>query len=187
MKFGLWYSAVVRDRHGKVISRERRKSRSFLKQWLQLIFVQMTDVSSTIKDTGGLSRTSINSYNTNFTMTGTASARGIVCGTGNTPVTVEDYQLEAQIGHGYGAGQFEYLDCLASEPSIVGTHCSFVVSRSFVNWSGATITVREIGVYMMFHNSITYYMDGIRDVLDTPLAIPYGGGISVEYTLEVVA
>ncbi len=82
----LWYSVVVKDRHGKVISCERRRAHSFLKQWNQFIwyFHCLGTISPRII-TGAPTR--LDSHDNNFKMNageGDASL-GIVIGTDNTP------------------------------------------------------------------------------------------------------
>ncbi len=193
MKPELWYSVVVRDRNGKVISQERRRSRSFLKAWNQVVCAQMypfnTSVSSTLITITGESRWPF-AASENFRMNGPAGNTnyGIVVGTGSTPVTVTDYALDALIPQGLGAGQMDYLACSVADASVSDPHCSFVVSRSATNNSGGSITVRETGIYMIAQRlspTTNYYCCGARDVLGTPQEVPDGGSITVNYTLRV--
>ncbi|MBA7701989.1 hypothetical protein ES703_110740 [subsurface metagenome] len=184
MKHELWYSVVVRDRHGKVISRERRRSRSFLKQWNQLVYVQMAQTSLSIKDTGGTSR-SIDPIGTNFKMKADAgnSNYGIRVGTGTTAVAIDDYALETPIAHGTGAGQMSHLVCTVATSVVAAPSCSFLVSRSIVNNSPGVITVREAAIYMRMDDS--YYGCAVRDVLTVPQAVPNGGAITIDWTIQV--
>jgi len=179
MKHELWYSVVVRDRHGKVVSRERHRARSFLKAWNQMIYMHMSGSGPTIKNTGGTNVTA--ELNTlDFRMQPTP---GIYCGTGDTPVTIEDYYLES-------LAALDLLAMTVSEAAIADSHCYFLVSRSFLNTTGATITVREVGISVYVGKTGTPESTTcmvIRDVLVAPQAIPDGGGITVDYTLEVVA
>ncbi len=192
MKHELWYSVVVRDRHGKVISREHRKSRSFLKAWNELMFAQVTaktGVSGTqIKGIDGVTQ---NAYPEarNFRVESHGSYTGIWCGTGDTAVAIDDYILEALIAEGAGPGQFNYSGmATVTAASVSDSHCQFGVSRSPVNNSGNPITVKEVGIYTSFYVSTTQkFMCAIRDVLETPQEVPAGGAITVDYTLEVVA
>ncbi len=185
MKQELWYSVVVRDRHGKVVSQERRKSHSFLKQWNQLMFVQMTSANlAGVLETDGSVRT-IYDHENNFRMNGAGSTFGIVCGTGDTPVAIDDYALEALIEHGVGAGQFNYQPGTVSAVSLAASHAQFENSRTCLNNSGGLITVKEVGIYIRAYS--VYYLCGVRDILGVPQGVPDGGGITVDYTLEVVA
>ena len=192
MKDQLWYSIVVRDRHGKVIARERRRSRSFLKQWNQLMFVQMTSVAlagaDQIYDINGVLKSATEEARS-FRMEAHGSYTGIQCGTGVTPVAIDDYKLEAVIGNGTAAGQFDYKGmAIIGDVTLVGPQAQFVVTRKPVNNSGGPITVTEIGIYTSFYVIATQvYMCAVRDVLVTPLVVPDGGGMIVDYTLAVAA
>ena len=192
MKDQLWYSVVVRDRHGKVIARERRRSRSFLKQWNQLMFVQMTSIplagADQIYDINGVLKSATPEARS-FRMEAHGSYTGIFCGTGVTPVAIDDYKLEAIITSGVAAGQFDYKGMVViGDVSLVGPQAQFVVTQKPVNNSGAPITVKEIGIYCsMYVTPTQYYMCAVRDVLVTPLVVPDGGGMIVDYTLAVAA
>lgn len=183
MKAELWYSVVVRDRYGKIISRERHKSRSFLKQWNQLVYAQMSQAALNITDTGGTPR-SIQHHNDNFLMDAIAGVTtyGIRVGTGDTAVDISDYALETPIANGVGAGDLIYWICEVTDPAVAPPSCSFEVSRTMVNDSSGEITVKEAGIYMKM---LTYYGCAVRDVFATPQAVPNGGGITVNWTLQV--
>ena len=187
MKHELWYSVVVRDRHGKIVSRERHRSRSFLKQWNQFGYIQVTGASLAVRDTSGVLGSSEGPNAMNFRLSSSgigADYEGLVIGTGNTAVAIDDYAMEAQIMEGAGAGQMNYQACTIAESVVSAPNCGFIVSRAFVNNSGADITVRESGLYM---NCAAARCCGVRDVFETPQAVPNGGSLSVNYTLRVTA
>ena len=185
MKHELWYSVAVRDRNGKVISRERRRSRSFVKQWNQLVYVHMSQTSLNITDTGGTSR-SIEPGDYLFRMVAAAeeTAKGIRVGTGINAVAIDDYALDTPIAEGSGGGQMNHLACTVADYVVAAPSCSFLVSRSIVNNSGAEITVREAGIYMEIKFA-TYFGCATRDVFGAPQAVPNGGTITVNWTLKV--
>ena len=185
MKRELWYSVVVRDRHGKIVSRERRKSRSLVRQYNQSLYCHLNQSACDILDIGGISR-SVSPHATTLHMNAPASniTYGIVFGIGTTAVVIGDYDIETLIAEGAGAGQFNYLICTVSLSSVSAPNCGYVVSRSAVNNSGGLITVRESG--------IRYLQDGfnflcVRDVFGTPQDVPNGGSMTVNYTLRVTA
>lgn len=185
MKHQLWYSVVVRDCNGKVISREHRRSRSFLKAWNQLSYVYMTAGTLGITDTGGVSR-SIGADGMGFWVKASVADddKGIIIGTGNTAVALDDYAVETKIVEGAGAGQMNYLACTIAPPVVAGPICSFQVSRSVVNNSGGLITVREAGLYMRLDGT-PYYGCAARDVFSTPQDVPDSGTITVDWTIRV--
>ena len=191
MKYQLWYEVVVRDRHGKVKSRERRRARSFLKQWNQLIAVQMLNVTMTgslLKDINGTDR-NCDPHLQNFRMEAHGSFTGCFPGTGGTAVAIDDYKLEAIITNGSGAGQLTYgAATTIGAVGIAGSAAQFVASRSFTNDSGDTITVAEVGIYTACYvGDSRYYMCAIRDVLGAPQDVLDTEVLTVNYTLEVEA
>ena len=185
MKYELWYSVVVRDRHGKVVSRERRRSKSFLKAWNQMMYVRMAQTPlAGVVPTSGIPRTINELYASDFAMNAAAgyTLYGIRVGTGNTPVALDDYALEIPIEEGAGAGQMSHLVCTVATSVVAAPSCSFLVSRSIVNNSPGIITVREAAIYIGMQ---TGYCCGIRDVFGAPQAVPIGGGITMDWTLQV--
>jgi len=113
---------------------------------------------------------------------------GIVVGTGSTAVTIDDYKLATQIMNGTGSGQMRHLASTPGSPSVVGSDCSFLTSRTFLNNSGDSITIRESGIYCRCKGPTYYgYANIVRDVFSTPQAVPDGGSITIDYTLRVTA
>jgi len=81
---------------------------------------------------------------------------GIVVGTGLTAPTPDDYALEAKIAHGTGAGQLDYDEMtIAREDKADRTIIK--LGRAFLNLSGGTISVSEVG--LIYH----YRLKGLYD------------------------
>ena len=185
MKNELWYSVVVRDPKGKVTFREKGKSRSFLKAWNELLYAHMTSLSLNIRSTTNINN-SASENAINFAMKVT-TVSGILLGTDDTPVAIDDYKLGAEIANGYAADTM-FREASVNTPAVVvGNNCSFTTTRTFVNWSGGSITVKEMGIVCYFYSGGNKYMQATRDVFITPLVVEYGGGVVAEYTLEVEA
>jgi hypothetical protein len=108
------------------------------------------------------------------------STYGIVVGTGTTTPTNSDYKLETQIAHGTASGQLDYGAHSRTESKVVGSNVDFVISRTFYNGSGASITVKEIGIYCQ---SESYYFCLVRDVI-TPIDVANTQTLTVQYTLR---
>ena len=186
MKAELWYAVVVRDRSGKVLSRFRRKSRSFVKQWNQVIYRQTSNVNINVTDIGGVARSM--TYDVNLLMKAAAGEinYGIVVGTGDTAVVIGDYSLETRIAEGAGGGQLNYTASTVAVSVVSAPTCGFLLSRSAVNNSGVLITVKESGIYWRYKEFATwYYFLAVRDVFGAPQDVPDGGSITVNYTLRV--
>ena len=195
MRRELWYKATVRDRNGKVLSQEEKKSRSFLGLWNKMIWTQMTNASYPalmVTDINGSSwPLGVGTSGNNFRMNAGVenAAMGIVIGTSNTPVAISDYRMGALIAQGFGAGQMDYMVMVINASVVADPNCDFFVSRQMANNSGGLITVRESGIYVMMERSLSpftaAYGCGVRDVFGTPQDVPDGGGITIEYTLRV--
>lgn len=183
-----YYTIEVKNKEGKLLKRIKRKSRSFVQQWNELVAVQLgfkTDLS--IKDTGGADR-DIDYNEANFKATAAAAddTFGIVVGTGSTAVTIADYALDTICAEGTGADELNYHACSVGDPSVAGSDCSFTVTRSAINSSGSAITIAEIGLQLLgYDGEVGYYFLAVRDVLAEGVEVPDGGAISVVYTLKV--
>jgi len=183
----LSYEVVVRDKLGKVLERIVAPSRSYVSAWNQCLYVLNRHSSFTITDTGGTSHSI--SYSSSVLRANAGAGEigyGIRIGKGTTPVTINDYALEAPCGEGTGPDQFLHQATSASSPAVAGPDCSFWLRRVMVNNSGSTISgIREIGCYVMMKYSPAYYGLGYHDVLPGPVSVPDGGSITVTYTLKV--
>lgn len=109
---------------------------------------------------------------------------GIVVGTDNTAVDPTDYALGSQIAHGTGAGNFEYGACVLAKPLVASGNVDFVISRSFANSSGGSITVEEVGIYgylLLAYGPGGRYYCFVRDVTEG-ISVSNGDTFVVEYT-----
>lgn len=183
-----FYTIEIRDREGKLLKRFKRKSRSFVQQWNELICVHCGNKSDfSIKDTGGTDR-DIDPQSNTLAIFPTASQvnGGIVCGRGSTAVTISDYTLETLCAEGTGTNQLQHQATVIGDAAVSGSDCSFTVTRSAINSSGAAITVTEIGIYVIgWDGTAARYFLGIRDVLAEGIEVPDGGAITVVYTIKV--
>ena len=186
---GLWYSVTIRDRDGKVISRERRRARSMLGNWYRILYAQMSFSTCSLVGTNGIDRgASWEQENWKFKAAADEDYIGIVIGTGTTPVTIDDYKLDTQIMNGTGTGQIRHLASTPGSPSVAGSNCEFLTSRVFLNNSGGSIMVRESGIYSRCKGPTYYsYACIVRDVFGSPQDVPDGGSITIDYTLRVTA
>ena len=190
MKTQLYYQIEVRDREGKLLKRERRKSRSFVQAWNKILYVLTSCLNlAGVVDTSGTSQTvlAIQGGTLRCDAAAADATNGVVVGTGTTAVSISDTALGTIIANGSGAGQLNYLAVTFGAPSVSGSSCSFTVQRIANNGSGASITVTEIGIYCKAANlgGTVIYLLTIRDVLASSLAVPNGGAITVTYTIKV--
>jgi len=200
-RFKVEYEVVVRDKKGKVLSRQKGVSKSLLRAfmlWLRSKFT-IADLgyaeSWTCADTSNVSRTFPNTspfaeYRFgHFGAPVNDDTKGLRVGTGTTTVTPTDYELASKIAHGSGAGQMVYGAMTWEAVEVVGNVSRFRVSRVFTNNSGASITVREIGgaLYQTDSGAVARYLLYLRDVLASPSTVPDGASITVRYRFSVTA
>ena len=198
MKLGLYYRCIVADKNGKVVKRTHwKKSRSFVLQFLQHIELLSFHAHNaypapiSMKDIGGVARTV---YTSTYPSTALYFAMnapdnngsyGLVVGTGTAAPTNADYALATIIGHGTGAGQLDYGAHSRTTTGIVGANVDYIISRTYYNGSGASITVNEIGVYCCSQDSgnNTCCFCIVRDVI-TAITVANTQTLTVQYTLR---
>lgn len=182
---------VVKDKDGNITEHRVQKSESFVKQFMQLWYIQGygLDLMSryapgiTIKDTGNNDRIVANNSKM-FDVTGAAgvTTKGIVVGSNNTAPTMSDYNLNTQIAHGTGSGQIQYGAVTFGAPSAGASISQFRITRDFANGSTGVISVAEIGLYTISDGTNSYMI--IRDALSTAISVPIGQTLTVNYQIQ---
>jgi len=182
---------TIKDKNGKVTDHRIMKSRSFVRQFLELLFVEFNKLppkaALVMKDIGGFPRYIREGYR-NFDCAGGVGdlARGIMVGTGTTTPTIDDYQLETRIAHGTSAGQLQYGGVTFGLPASDPTTSQFTITRDFSNASGGDITVNEIGLYVVGWDGAARYFMAIRDVIASGIVVPSGQTLTVNYREQAV-
>jgi hypothetical protein len=197
----IYWEVEVRDENGKLLKFKRFKAHSYLKQYLGLIKGIMAHKFSfsnhgnvTITDTSGTNRTYPKSdgYVNNFAMPIMADANegdyGPAIGTSDTPNTINTYAMGGIIAHGSGSGQMMYGATTLENPSNPsGNDWVIRIIRTFSNSSGASITVKEIGIIVKVNdiNSTTRYFLIARDVISAGITVPNGSTLTVRYISKI--
>ncbi len=194
-ELGCMLDLVVTDMSGKITQQISKRSESFVRQFLELLFIQaagipeVTGYAAGVRDTGNTSRTGIHMAGYNFACDGGAGivTHGIVAGTDNTAPTISDYALGTLIAHGTGAGQLSYGAVTFAVPVADATTSQFTITRNLANGSGGAITVNELGLYVKGYDySTTYYFMAIRDVIAGGISVPNGQTLTVNYRPQAV-
>jgi len=178
---------TVRDKKGNVTQHQVMKSRSFVRQFLELLWVQATQIPEikcySIKDWANFTR-DVPASGYVFASDALANdhSYGIIVGTGTTAPTINDYVVEAKISHGTGAGQLQYSAVSFGAPASDATTSQFTITRDFANASGGAITVNEIALYVKgYRYDSTYHFMTIRDVISGGILVPDGQTLTVNY------
>jgi len=105
------------------------------------------------------------------------TSAGILVGTSDTPVSLAQTNLLGLIAHGTGSGQLSYGATVVEDLTIDTTYY-FKIIRTFTNNSGASITVREIGLFLKPNE---YSFMFARDVPASAITIPNGSTLTLRY------
>ena len=197
-KIKLIYEIEIRDKEGKLIKSIKGKSKSLLKNFMLVLrgtfYGTLASRIENILDRDNVSHTFPYLYTPDYDhMSINAWANddnyGIIVGTGDSPVSVDDVDLESPISNGTGSGQLLYGETTIEAVQTSDSISSFRVTRSFTNSSGAPITVKEIGIAIKHRHRDdgNIYILIARDVLVSPTSIPDGASFTVRYTWSVSA
>ena len=183
---------TVKDKNGKVTSHKVMRSKSFVRQFLELLWVQMYQIPESaphsIRDTSNVAQDiqeSCHSYNCKAASGDTTL--GIIVGTGNTAPTIDDYAIETLIAHGVAVGQLQYSAVTFGAPASDATTSQFTITRNFANGSGNSITVNEVALYVEGYKYPTEQKFMIiRDVIAGGIPVPDGQTLTVNYREQAV-
>jgi len=192
---------TVKDKDGNITDHRVMESKSFVRQFLELLYCQTAGIFYwksdqpyqfpyvIVTNTHGLKKPVFADASI-FDCDGAAGDQnmGIMVGTGTTAPTIDDYALETRITHGTGAGQMQHGDVAFGLPTSDASTSHFTITRDFANASGGLITVNEIGLYVkasiVAHAGSGYYDDFfmiIRDVISGGIDVPDGQTLTVNY------
>ena len=207
----MYVTAEVRDKTGKLVTRKRFKSYSFV---ANLIRVLRKLMEGGVGSTSGVARYSCFTGTEPVDITGASKgvltayswgtpptycwvfranagagdvSHGIRVGTGSSTPTPTQFVLDAPIGHGVGGGQLSHQNCVIYATQIVDNVTSFQIMRTFVNDSGGDILVKEFAIYVLispFDTGDATLMI-CRDVDVDGVLVTAGATLTVRYTLKV--
>ncbi len=193
----------IRRADGTVREHQVKKSESYVRQFFDLLLVQMMAVPEVcpmqIMDTSGTMRDiAVSTLNFDCAAVANVDTYGVVVGTGATVPTMSDCALQTRVANEAGAGQLQYGGVAFGLPTSNLSTSHFTVSRDFANASGNPIVVYEIGLYVkgdmpvLLSNSQTrgndasnnptiLYFCTIRDVIGSGITILNGETLTVNY------
>ncbi|MBA7620220.1 hypothetical protein ES703_27565 [subsurface metagenome] len=188
---GVILEYIIKDKDGKILKRKIRQSESFVKAFLQLLYVVMGQVPYqdpyTMIGIGGGAGVDVCEGSYNFTagaLTGD-DTYGILVGTDNTAVTVDNEKLNTKCADGTGTDEFQYGPMGIDPPAAGASLSQFTMTRDFVNGSGADITVYELGVYVKSGKaSPNQLFCTIRDVEAGGIVVTAGLTLTVNYRIQ---
>ena len=204
--------SIIKRRNGKkeII---RQPAHSPLKNYVSILKALFDASSETIIDTSGTQQTIDGSNSGSYSSHCNGGTRGyggdtyytveapegdhtygLVAGSGTTPVSMDDYQLDTLYEHGEGAGKLFYKDTIISlivggETTIDNTTyktMTLIIQRPVENRHTENQTINEIGLIMYIkHMSVYEYKVLIfRDVLDNPITLAPTEAVTLRYHLR---
>jgi hypothetical protein len=193
-------------RNGSVMLSHSQRAHSFLSNFMRELYAGFSGDDVGKISSSGVTRPSLCSNTSNTTTTiqveqgfgltklsGAGGANGLVVGSGDTPFSVSQYSLAAEIAHGTSVGQLTRGATTFVPPSVTtdGKSVSMSIERAFVNDSGSDVVVKEVALkgYPYYTNQVdsnavgdTHYFS--RDVLDTPITVPPGQTLAVRVVIK---
>lgn len=204
--FSAYLIAVMRDSEGKIVKIHRQRSRSptanFIGLLLPTIYFSNANSSYSIVNTGnggnsyqpGLSPSAWDISYPNASSGNQTYLVMIQVGSGQNSNPYSAHSLAAPIANGSGSGQLVYSQpSLPTSITVSGSSAYFVVSQTFNNQSGGTITITEVGIIVNVQLSRPYYEQSGSfgqvlvwyDVLSSSISVPNGGSVTIYYTFTV--
>lgn len=174
----------IRDRSGVVVRRlPEKECNSYVIAFLDMLYVQCTNNSTTIKAPDGSTNAVTRWINTFDVMAAGTADYGLLVGTGTTAVALTDYSLESVITSGTAAGQLVFSTPTSQSVATSGSTRRFRLLRTFTNNSGSSITVRETGIVALGAISVRFCIE--RSLESPGVAISDGQGGSLTYTIGI--
>lgn len=137
---------VNKDKFGKIIKIiDPKPCKSYIQNMIDVLNVQMSQTTRTIKDTGGANQSLTIGGTIRFDGPAGASYFGIVVGR-TAGVTLADYAMNLRVDNGVGANQLQYGGNSLTGPVTVGSTRQFTIARTFTNNSGGDVTINEVGL-----------------------------------------
>jgi hypothetical protein len=111
--------------------------------------------------------------------------QGIVIGTGDDPVTIDDQLLEKQVPNGSSNGSLTYGPTIVSQDTNDSVSAQITITRTFTNNATDIVAVSEIG-YLMKSGDSDYVLMVMRDILPTTQNVGIGATLTVNYRIKTV-
>lgn len=177
---------------GKVGRWRRIRANFWVKQMAAILYANIGWVDATAVDVNGTSGSlivTISGYTIRMRIGSvTGSTQGIVAGTSNAALDRDQFNLQAKISHGNGAGQLFYNTQLYDPLTAITGGYRLRLFRQLDNNSGNSITIQEVGLIVDHNwpgvlNNFTQFLV-LRDLIPGGHAVPNGGSVILRYDLE---
>ena len=178
LKLKVTIAARLFDPHGKLIRTYRpRAAHSFLAQFIELLHAEMSSIATYVTMTNGVEG-GYAAAGYNFRMAAPASnlAYGILIGSGDTPVDINDYALETNIAANLTASVHAYV---LSYPTPQSRRVA--ISRTFINALASPMPIEEVAIYSLDGSARYTCLD--RTLYS--ISIPASSSLELTYRITV--
>ncbi len=192
----------VKNQEGKIISKYKDRSKSWVRNFYNWQAVQqMACPTNSLGITYGEGSLTIANqlgsprYDSQYLFAHKTSSlagfqNGIIVGTGDDAESFESYDLSAEIEDGTGAGQLQRSIMSQPIPTYDGVtkEMTLELTRNFINNSGGSIEVKEVGLWALFlYFSVNSYSDILvsRDLLSPTVTVDNSYKLTVTYMIQI--
>lgn len=178
LKLKVTISAKVYDKHGNLVRKYRpRAAHSFLAQFIETLHVQMSKIPTNITHLAGNEIALVPSLDNFRVQCGASSLNyGILIGSGNTPVDIDDYTLETKITANLTVSVHTFV---LSYPTPKSRRLA--ISRTFINALASPMPIEEVALYTDASATGIYCLD--RTLYS--VAIPASSSLALTYRITV--
>ncbi len=194
-EMGAVLELTVKDKDGRVTDHRVMRSKSFVRQFLELLWIQGYQIPDIVQmDVRDVDNVVQDICESGYTFAANAGDSddvfGIIVGTGSDGPTIDDYHIQTKVPHGTGVGppvELQYSAVTFGAPASDATTSQFTITRDFANGSGVAATVYELALYVKaYRYNVTYYFMTIRDVIGAGINVPNGQTLTVNYREQAV-
>jgi len=178
-KFLVTISGEVRNHAGALLKiLPEAPANSFVQQFIDLLYRHFSSASFVAKRiTGADSDYQESAYTFNCAATVGEDEWGIVIGDDDTPVSMADFVLLGPL-----TTDIVFSSVTVSEPVTDGTKRCFDVVRTFTNNTGATLSIKEVGLYCYGASASNFHcIDRTLYAVD----VNSGASLSLRYRISI--
>jgi len=169
-QFFVTLQASVADARGKVTAFPERPANSLLTAFVNLLFIQLAQLTTSIRDTSNtLRNVALNTKNLMVAGGAANTTTGILIGSGTTAPTMADYKIETQLTANVTHGATSlFLDAPDANTYVAA------IARTFTNLTGGILAIREVALVVEASSAPAYYFCIDRTLFseDVPNGLP---------------
>ena len=155
-----------------------QEAHSFVSNFIKALFVVMSQIGITIPDVGGAQRSITTAIGGILGVSAAANSTtaGIIIGSGTNAVTLGDLNLQTQVTSNVYHQLMNFFMNSSSSSSF-----ELIISRTFLNNTGSTLTITEVGLIGSSNAGNTFLID--RTLYS--VVVPIGLSVTLTYKIGI--